>query len=39
VRRLTDARLQGLAEFAASLNPEQRGRLHAVLTDISTPGD
>ena len=31
---IAEARVQGLASFAASLDPEQRERLHAVITDL-----
>jgi DNA-binding MarR family transcriptional regulator len=33
-RRVLDARLAGLEDFAASLSPEQRSALHAVLATI-----
>lgn len=35
--RLTDARLQGLEAFAASLSPEQRAGLHTALAALDHP--
>ena len=34
VRRIEDARLVGLEQFASSLSPEQRDRLAAALADL-----
>lgn len=34
--RVTQARVQGLERYAASLTDEQRARLHAVITDLAT---
>jgi DNA-binding MarR family transcriptional regulator len=34
VRRIVEARLEGLEQFTSSLSPEQRTRLMAALTDL-----